>query len=171
MNSESMEAKESRISLRSLLFINLAIGLLTFVSNGAALLITMTGGAKQLVGKEFEIGIWASLGGILIAASVVGIFRKRNPLEIVRLQAALIALLAALLAGWGLTLALGKMPESRTIWSFGYLTVVSAYAAYIVSRAFWESRHSSLRFYAKFLFFPACVLIDGATFARVGGLF
>lgn len=165
-----METKEARLSIRTLLHINLGIGVLTALSNGAALFVTMTGRAEQLVGKELEIVIWLSLGLMLVCASLLGLAWNRNQLTIVKLQSVLIALLAVLLALWGLTLVFGRLPESRTIWSFGYLSAVTIYAVYVMGRAFGEPKYSALRFYLRVAFLPIGVLVDAATFARVSGL-
>lgn len=159
-----------RVSDGTLLYVNLGIGLLTTLANGAALAITLSGKAAQLVGKEFEIGIWLLVGLTLVGASVIGIVRRQEKTAILRFQSLIISLLAAMLALWGITLVFGKLPESRTIWTFGYLTLVALYAVYLVSRSYQGRQFKAQLFYVKVLFLPFCVFVDAAAFLRVGGV-
>jgi hypothetical protein len=164
-----MTHDDPRVSDGTLLYINLGVGMLTALANGAALAIALSGNAVQLVGKELEIVIWLLLGLTVAGASVVGIIQRREKKAILRFQSLAIALLATMLSVWGLGLVFGKLPESRTIWTFGYLTVVAVYAVYLALRSFKGSQFEAYLFYAKVLFLPLCVLVDAAAFLRVGG--
>lgn len=171
MGTDRAPRSESRISDDSLVYVNLGIGLLTVLANGAALAITLTGKAEQLVGKELEIVLWLALGIVLVGASVFGVVQRRAKVTILKFQSLAIATLATMLALWGVTLLFGKLPESRTIWTFGYLTLVALYGVYLIARFFQGPRFNALRFYAKMLFLPLCILVDAANFLRVGGFF
>jgi hypothetical protein len=158
-----------RPSDSTLIYINLALGVLVALSNGGALAVTLAGKAAQLEGKQFEIAMWLALGLVLVGASIVGIFQRRKKEQMLKMQALIINLLCVMLSVWGLTLVLGRHVESRTIWSLGYLTVVAVYATYLIVRAFAETRFRTLRLYALVLFLPACILVDVATYLRVEG--
>lgn len=171
MGTDRAPRREPRVSDDSLVYINLGIGLLTVLANGAALAITLTGQAEQLVGKELEIALWLALGTVLVGASVFGLVQRRAKVTILKFQSLAVAILATMLALWGITLLFGKLPESKTIWTFGYLTLVALYSVYLIARFFQEPRFNALRSYAKMLFLPLCILVDTATFLRVGGFF
>lgn len=159
----------SPLSVRTLLFINLGIGLLVSLANGAALTIALNGNAAQLAGKELEITLWLSMGLMLFTASIISIARRRTEMIILRFQTTIIALLATLLAAWGLTLIFENFPDSKTIWSLGYLSGVAIYTMYLASRSFSDTKLHAQLFFLKAIFLSICIAVDFLVFLRVGG--
>jgi hypothetical protein len=157
----------ARLSQSSLVYLNLALGLLVAVANGAALLLVVTGKAEKLSGQAFEIAAW-SLAGLLLAISAGYALRRVDRIDkILQFQTYLVVALVGALALWALMLLIGATSSStRVVWAVGYLSILALYCSVLGSHAFLGDRYLMLRRSLTWVMFPACVAIDILTYAK-----
>lgn len=158
----------TKSSIATFVYINLAIGLLTAVANGGALVLTLGGRGGNLTGQVPEMGAWFTTGFFLFAMSGYALLRRESAPKILRFQAGVVAALIVGLALWGVsTILSGPVTQSRVVWSAGYLSLGALYAVILGLRAFDEVRHVGWRILA-WGFFAACVLIDVSVLVKLG---
>lgn len=160
-----------KVSDSLLVNINLAVGVLTVISNSAALLITMAGNANHLANKKPEMVVFAMVGIVLVISSIVGLLKQKPKHGILKMQSLVFSLLCVLLALIGLQLRLIDIQLSQAIWSFGYLTIAAVYASYLMHRSYSEVRYRVMRVFVLFCFLPFCLIVDLTTFIRTQGIF
>jgi drug/metabolite transporter (DMT)-like permease len=121
----------------TLVYINLGLGLFVTLANGGALALVLSGHGDGLSQQIPEISLWMLTGAILFLSGVYATFRKDSQLAILRFQTlGILALLLGLL-WWGGTIVLGGgMAQGRISWTAGYLSIVSLYAAFLVTRVY-----------------------------------
>lgn len=158
----------SRLSSSALLYLNLALGLLVAVANGAALTLVLTGRAGKLAGQGLEIAMWFAAGLILVVTAGYAIRRNERTAAVLRLQTYLIMTLVLALAAWALTILIGSSASSvRVVWAVGYLSLTALYCAILGSHAFAEPHHFVFRQLLSWVLVPACVLIDILTYMKL----
>jgi hypothetical protein len=161
-----------KLSLPSLIYINLGLGFFIAVTNGAALAFTLTGHGGNLIGMIPEIAAWIAAGLVLSSTSGYALVRKDSVGAIVQLQSFAVLLLVIALVIWATSILLSGTPEGhRVVWSVGYLSIAAAYAAILFSRVFGDPRYSLHRRLLTWCFIPFCVVVDIATFIKVAGGF
>lgn len=158
----------TKSSLASFIYVNLAIGLLTAVANGGALVLTLGGRGGDLTGQVPEMGAWFATGLLLLAMSGYALLRRESAPKIVRYQAVVVGVLVVGLALWGvMTILSGPVTQSRVVWSAGYLSLGALYAVILALRAFDELKHIAWRVLAWSIF-AVCVLIDVSVLIKLG---
>jgi hypothetical protein len=161
-----------RLSLPTLIYINLGLGFFIAVTNGAALAFTLTGHGGNLIGMVPEITAWVAAGLVLFSTSGYALVRKDSLGAIVQLQSFAVLFLVFALVFWAISILLSGAPEGhRVVWSVGYLSIAAAYAAILFSRVFVDGRYVLHRRLLIWCFIPFCVVIDIATFIKVAGGF
>lgn len=161
----------SRISLGGFLYINLAIGLLTAIANGSALLLTLSAPQPHFVERKPEMILWVSVGGFIAVCSGYAILRRSALMSALRLQAIVLAGLISAIGIWAVSLVLGGVPEgSRLAWTPGLLSVGAFYSLLLIQRVFEgpESTTNSYRYLFTWLVLPCFVVVDLATFMKIG---
>jgi len=96
----------SRLSPGSLLYLNLALGLLVAVANGAALMMVLTGRAEKLAGQGMEIGVWFAAGLVLAVTAGYALRHSERVAAILRIQTFLVIAVVLALAAWAVTILL-----------------------------------------------------------------
>ena len=158
----------TKSSLASFIYVNLAIGLLTAVANGGALVLTLGGLGGELTGQVPEMGAWFATGLLLLAMSGYALLRRESAPKIVRYQAVVVGVLVVGLALWGvMTILSGPVTQSRVVWSAGYLSLGALYAVILALRAFDELKQIAWRVLAWSIF-AVCVLIDVSVLIKLG---
>lgn len=158
----------ARLSHSSLVYLNLALGLLVAVANGAALLLVVTGKAERLSGQAFEMAAW-SIAGLLLAISAGYALRRADRIdEILRIQTYLVVALVGALTLWALMLLVGATSSStRVVWAVGYLSILALYCSILGSHAFPGDRYSMLRRFLTWVLLPICVAVDILTYTKI----
>jgi hypothetical protein len=156
-----------KLSPKAMLQINLVLGGFVALTNGSALMLTLSGGRSHLAGQLGEVALWTAAGLILFALSLVGI-RKQESTAILEAQVMVVFALIGALAAWGLAVATGAYRlEGAFGWSTGFLSILGIYCYVLYSNV------TAIRGWAKSLrpfaimFVVACIAIDVAAFVRV----
>ena len=160
----------SRLSPSSLLYLNLALGLLVAVANGAALMMVLTGRAEKLAGQGMEISVWFAAGLLLAVTAGYALRHSERVAAILRIQTFLVIAVVLALAAWAVTILLGNSSSgARVVWAPGYLSLTALYCAVLGSHAFPEPQNHTHRQLLFWLLVPACVLVDILTYMKVTG--
>lgn len=158
-----------KLSPKAMLAINLLLGVFVTLTNGGAVVVSLSGGKGQLRGGELhEAAVWAAAGIAIIALSVLGLARPQAAASTLEKQALAVFALIGVLAVWGLTVATGIYRiEGAVIWSAGFLSILGLYCYLLYDNV------SSLRGWAKTIrpfaiaFVIGCIAIDIAAFFAV----
>lgn len=157
-----------KFSPTAMLRINLILGAFVALTNGSALLLTISGGRSHLGGQLGEVSLWAGAGLLLFVLSIIGIRRRDAVNSILEIQVLVAFALIGALAAWGISVALGTYRfESGYGWSVGFLSVLGLYCYVLYSNV------TAIRGWAKGMrpfaiaFVVACVAVDIAAFSRV----
>ncbi|MGH8671026.1 MAG: hypothetical protein ACREUA_03165, partial [Burkholderiales bacterium] len=93
----------TKSSLATFVYINLAIGLLTAVANGGALVLTLGGRGGTLAGQVPEMSAWFATGVFLLVMSGYALIRRDSAPKVLRFQAGVVVALVVGLALWGVS--------------------------------------------------------------------
>lgn len=157
-----------RLSQSSLVYLNLALGLLVAVANGAALILVLGGKEERLTGQIPEIAAWSIAGLILAVTAGYALRRTDRAAEILRIQTYLVAALVLGLTVWALMLVAGATSANvRVVWAVGYLSVLALYCAILAAHAFAEDRYSLHRRLFRWVVVPVGVVVDILTYVKV----
>lgn len=157
-----------RLSQSSLVYLNLALGLLVAVANGAALILVLGGKEERLTGQIPEIAAWSIAGLILAVTAGYALRRTDRAAEILRIQTYLVAALVLGLTLWALMLVTGATSANvRVVWAVGYLSVLALYCAILAAHAFAEDRYSLHRRLFTWVVVPAGVVVDIWTYVKI----
>jgi hypothetical protein len=158
----------SSISTSYLLRINLVLGVLIAISNGAALMLALSGKADSLSSQSPEIATWFVAGVLLVITAGYAIYRAEKAAVLLVVQTYLIAGLVIALSAWALFLVTGATSSSaRAVWTVGYLTGLGLYCYVLASRAFPGPSHAVRRNFFAWLLVPGCIAIDLLTFFKL----
>lgn len=157
-----------RLSQSSLIYLNLALGLLVAVANGAALLLVLGGKEERLTAQIPEIAAWSIAGLILAITASYALRRADRTAEILRIQTYLVIALVVGLTAWALMLLTGAISTNvRVVWAVGYLSILALYCAILGSHAFPEARYSLHRQLLTWVLVPICVVVDIVTYMKI----
>jgi hypothetical protein len=157
-----------KLSPRAMLQTNLIFGAFVAVTNGGALVLTISGGRSHIHGQLGEAALWAAAGFALLSLSVIGMRRPQSINAVVETQTLVAFALVGALAAWGLTIALGTYRAEGTLaWSAGFLSALGFYC-YVLYSSVQAIRGwgRGLRPFA-IAFVIACIGIDVAAFSAV----
>ena len=158
----------SRLSSGSLVWLNLALGLLIAVANGGALTLVLMGRAGKLADQSLEIAMWFVAGLVLMVTAGYALRRSDKTSSVLRFQTYLVVTLVLALAVWALTILTGTASSNvRVIWAAGYLSITALYCAILGWHAFPESHHAIYRQLLNWVLVPACIVIDVFTYLKV----
>jgi FtsH-binding integral membrane protein len=157
-----------RLSQSSLIYLNLALGLLVAVANGAALIVVLGGKEERLTAQVPEIAVWSIAGLILAITAGYALRRTDRTAEILRVQTYLVIALVVGLTAWALMLMTGAISANvRVVWAVGYLSILALYCAILGSHAFPDARYSLHRRLLTWVFLPICVVVDILTYVKI----
>jgi hypothetical protein len=158
----------SRLSSGSLLYLNLALGVLVAVANGAALMMVMTGRADKLAGQGLEIAAWFAAGLVLAATAGYALRHSASAPAVLRVQTFLVMALVLALAAWAVTIVAGVSSSgARVVWAPGYLSLAALYCGILASHALPGPQARPYRRLLIWVLVPACVFVDILTYVKI----
>lgn len=153
------------------LYINLVVGCLTAVANGAAFLLTVIGRQRQLAGDVTQIILWFAAGLFLVISSSYALAKRPTAVRILRAQTFVILLLLSLLILFGLSILVrGVQHDTPVSWDLGVLSLAALYGMALASTVFDTLGSTSNRRVLLWGIVSVCVLVDIGAFVRVGGM-
>jgi len=156
-----------------ILGVNAALGALTFVAHGGALLLVLAGfpaPPDYVASVRSMVPITLPVAALVVAGSAVALLSPRTRAFVLAGQAAVRGLGALLLAGCAAILVVRGVPAGNFMWTPGFLSATVAYGVYLACRFILRPECPP----GKVIYAPAfaallALPIDCGVFVRVTG--
>jgi hypothetical protein len=153
---------------RQFVNINLALGALTAMANGGAVMMMLGDSSRWSATQIGEAILFATMGFALVIVGALVIAGRASLARALNWQAGTLAGLLCLLTLWGLMILLSQSDQQiTTSWMVGILSGLAVYVFFLVQHAADPNRFASLRPILLGLCAVA-IVVDIGVFARVG---
>jgi Ca2+/Na+ antiporter len=152
-----------------MLYINIALGALTAVANGAAAMM-MIGDPQRSLAQVGEATLFAVIGFALVVIGAIALAGRMPLARALRWQSGALAALLLLLTLWGTTILFAKSGQPLAVsWMVGILSALAIYLFFLVKRTVEARTFESLRL-PLLIACGIAIVVDLGVFARVGWL-
>lgn len=150
-----------------MLYVNVALGALTAVANGAAAMM-MIGDSQRSLAQVGEAALFALIGFALVVIGAIALAGRAPLPRALSWQASALAALLLFLTLWGATILLANPGQPFAVsWMVGILSALAIYLFFLVRRTVEAKRFESFR-WPLLIACGVAIVVDLGVFARVG---